>query len=181
MILLHPPRAYPDGETKSHAASDGSLHELFLFAETLGLDPADFRDHEHLPHYRVPPRLFEHALAVTAVRVREAARKELASSALTRSQIRKTRVVNLEHGVPFDVRVDRASRWGNSFRIGEHGTRPEVVELFRQQASQDPDLLDSLKHLKGKTLACNCKPKACHADVYVDLIRGAPIPQGSLF
>lgn len=187
MILVHPPKTYPDGGTRSHAASDGSLHELHLFAEILGLDrEALFVDHEKIPHYRVPPDLFDRALLLGSEDpnpgVRETAREELAARALTRQQILSTRVVNMDlPGTNFDVRIDRATRHGNPYRINEHGTREEVIEKFRRDAALDKNLLDSLKLLKGKTLGCHCKPKACHGDVYVDLIRGAPIPQESLF
>ncbi len=32
-----------------------------------------------------------------------------------------------------------------------------------------PELLESLHELKGKTLCCFCKPKACHGDVLAEL------------
>lgn len=185
MILLHRPRDYPDGETRSHASSDGSLHELHLFAVALALDRDSlFVDHEKIPHYRVPADLFDRALLLgtdeCCPTVREVAREDLAARALTRREISSTRVVNMEiEG--FDVRIDRATRHGNPYRIHEHGTREEVIEKFRGDAAHDLGLIDSLKLLKGKTLGCHCKPKACHGDVYVDLIRGAPIPQESLF
>lgn len=185
MILLHPPRAYPDGETRSHASSDGSLHELHLFAEALDLDCESlFVDHEKIPHYRIPADLFETAIVLgtedSCPAVREVCREELAARALTRREISSTRVVNMDIE-DFDVRIDRATRHANPYRIHEHGTREEVIEKFRRDAARDLALIDSLKTLKGKTLGCHCKPKACHGDVLVDLIRGTPIPQESLF
>ena len=54
-----------------------------------------------------------------------------------------TAVVNLKHdprsGAALDrrpehdgaVRIDRRTPWGNPFRIGEHGTREQVVARYR--------------------------------------------------
>lgn len=41
--------------------------------------------------------------------------------------------------------------------------------LFVQQERREW-ILDHLDELEGKVLGCFCKPKACHCDVYVELI-----------
>jgi len=41
-----------------------------------------------------------------------------------------TVVVNMKTD-PYDVRIDRKSRWGNPFIIGKDGTREEVIERHR--------------------------------------------------
>jgi len=71
---------------------------------------------------------------------------------------------------PFDVRIDRTTKWGNPFRVGEHGNRPTVIEKFEQYARGRPDLISTLSELKGKRLGCHCKPLACHGDVLVRLV-----------
>jgi len=89
-----------------------------------------------------------------------------------------TRLINM-HGLKPEQRrgvvpIDRRSPWGNPFRIGEHGTREEVVAAYRAYILNRPDLLARLPGLKGKTLGCWCVPEACHGHVLLDLIRALP-------
>ncbi|MBL4952033.1 DUF1273 family protein [Neobacillus sp. YIM B02564] len=79
---------------------------------------------------------------------------------------------------PFDVYIGRGrgSKWGNPFSHKEGttakyktNTREEAVEKFREWFLTQPDLVKALPELKGKVLACWCKPKACHGDVLLDL------------
>ena len=72
----------------------------------------------------------------------------------------------LERGI---VRVDRATKWGNPFRLARHGSRIEVVEryrrdLWRRIRAGEVDL-DELATLDGRDLACWCAPLPCHAEV----------------
>ena len=67
------------------------------------------------------------------------------------------------------VRVDRATKWGNPFRIGRHGSRIEVIEryrrdLWRRIRAGEVDL-DELAALDGRDLACWCAPSPCHGEV----------------
>ena len=56
-----------------------------------------------------------------------------------------TTVVNLndyveEQGNGFLVRIDRMTKWGNPFRIGQDGDRAAVIEKYRQVAlEKDPE------------------------------------------
>lgn len=90
--------------------------------------------------------------------------------------MRKTTVVNMRHE-KCDVRIDRKTKWGNPFKIGEYGDREEVVRKYRiwikQLLKLKPGFEKDLLALKGKRLGCWCKPKACHGDVLVELIEGA--------
>ena len=67
------------------------------------------------------------------------------------------------------VRIDRQTKWGNPFGIGPHGTRAQVIELYRlhlaQQIRTGQVSLEDLAALDGKTLACWCAPRPCHGDV----------------
>jgi Domain of unknown function (DUF4326) len=65
----------------------------------------------------------------------------------------------------FDVRIDRTTKWGNPFRIGEHGTREEVIAKYEEYLLATPRLLRMLPELKGKRLGCWCAPNPCHGDV----------------
>jgi hypothetical protein len=64
------------------------------------------------------------------------------------------------------VAIDRGTKWGNPFVLGEDGDRAVVIELYQAHyLSQKPSLwrdLDSL--LDGKVLGCWCYPEACHGE-----------------
>lgn len=82
----------------------------------------------------------------------------------------KTRIVNIRKE-PYDIYIGRGSPWGNPFKIGEHGTRKEVIAKYKEWILTQKDLLRSLSGLEGKCLGCFCKPKACHGDILIKLIR----------
>lgn len=67
------------------------------------------------------------------------------------------------------VYVGRPSKWGNPYLIGSHGNREECVDKFRDYIKGNPALLKALGELKGKNLVCWCAPKACHADVLLEM------------
>jgi hypothetical protein len=96
---------------------------------------------------------------------------------------------------PDTVKVDRSTRWGNPYAIippkawdrwrvegpglgahpasglcgNEEGARLLAVRLFRQWFDRSARSED-LAQLRGKNLACWCKPGApCHADVLLEL------------
>ena len=72
---------------------------------------------------------------------------------------------------PHDVYIGRPSKWGNPFTIGRDGTREEVIDKYRDYILQNFDLYDALPELRGKVLGCWCKPKPCHGDVLIELLR----------
>lgn len=69
------------------------------------------------------------------------------------------------------IYVGRPSKWGNPFIIDFDGetTREQAIEAYREWIKTQPELLNSLHELKGKDLVCWCAPKACHADVLMEL------------
>ena len=67
------------------------------------------------------------------------------------------------------VRVDRATKWGNPFRMTDGLSRAEVIRAFRDLVQTQGDLLAALPELRGKDLACWCAPLPCHADVLLEL------------
>jgi len=73
------------------------------------------------------------------------------------------------HVVNGTVLIDRRTKWGNPFRIGEDGTRDEVIARYREylwQHIQAGDVsLEELAELHGCWLACWCEPLPCHGDV----------------
>lgn len=81
----------------------------------------------------------------------------------------KTVVVNLRHE-PFDVLIDRRTKFGNPFRITDTCSREQAIEKFRNWAPTQAWLMEAIEELRGKRLACWCKPLPCHGDVYVELL-----------
>jgi hypothetical protein len=75
-----------------------------------------------------------------------------------------TRVVNIRRE-ECDVYIGRGSRWGNPYRIGRDGNREDVIRMYTVYLRQKPELLRSLRRLRGKRLGCFCAPLECHGDV----------------
>lgn len=80
----------------------------------------------------------------------------------------------------FDVYIGRPSKWGNPFtHIADRKTkaefivssREEAISKYREWILTQPNLLNDLHELKDKTLGCWCKPKSCHGDVLLELIK----------
>ena len=75
------------------------------------------------------------------------------------------------------VNVARPSKWGNPYRVGECGcngipyTARVAVELFKHYTVAADELAELAKQeLRGKNLACWCKPgQPCHADTLLKL------------
>jgi uncharacterized protein DUF4326 len=66
--------------------------------------------------------------------------------------------------------VGRPTILGNPFKIGEDGTREEVIAkyetYFRERISKDERFRVAVEKLRGREiLVCWCAPKPCHADV----------------
>ena len=86
------------------------------------------------------------------------------------------------------VKVGRSTRWGNPWPIGKWGPllryAPDAegaVGLFRQMLT-DPQMRAAagwptdLSRLRGKNLACWCKPgEPCHADVLLEFANTDPV------
>lgn len=64
-----------------------------------------------------------------------------------------------------DVYIGRGSKWGNPFVIHVDGTRSEVIQKYKEWILTQPQLIASLKEIKGKRLGCFCTPKPCHGDI----------------
>ncbi len=98
------------------------------------------------------------------------------------------------------VKVDRTTNFGNPFIVGEDGTAAECVYWLillhagwfnvsqkaaccdRQRYYQSVIKLEAdagYPTLRGKNLACWCKPgKPCHADVLLDMANRPALPLG---
>ena len=87
------------------------------------------------------------------------------------------RVINLktEDG-RHAVLIDRTTRWGNPFVIGPDGDRDEVCDKYAEwvETSPAPDarwIRDHIAELRGRDLACHCKPMRCHGDFLLALAK----------
>lgn len=68
------------------------------------------------------------------------------------------------------VYVGRPTKWGNPFRPGPDLTRTRMIAKYRAYLRRKPELMKALPELRGKNLACWCKPgDPCHADVLLKL------------
>jgi len=72
----------------------------------------------------------------------------------------------------------KRSKWYNPFKFDKpgkkrDGTREEVVKKYREYITNNPELLADLHELKGKKLACWCKPLECHGDILKELVQEA--------
>jgi len=69
------------------------------------------------------------------------------------------------------VYVGRGTPYGNPYRIGRHGTRKEVINLFKLKTLPFIDVSD----LKGCDIVCHCAPKACHGKSILRKANADPI------
>lgn len=84
------------------------------------------------------------------------------------------------------VKVDRSTPWGNPFAVGVDGDAARSVELYRMmlagyyciscktefdaQKAAVEHARRNIRKLRGKNLACWCRPgKPCHADVLLEI------------
>lgn len=82
----------------------------------------------------------------------------------------KTRVVHCKKS-EYDVYIGRPSIWGNPFKIGRDGEKADRLRKYREWITSQPELLERAKReLRGRTIACWCKPEACHGDILAEII-----------
>jgi uncharacterized protein DUF4326 len=77
------------------------------------------------------------------------------------------------NGLPI-VYVGRPTKWGNPYRIGVDGNREQVLQKYREYLMANPGIFeDARNELRGKNLACWCKPgEDCHADILLEIANG---------
>lgn len=68
------------------------------------------------------------------------------------------------------VYVGRPSKFGNPFVLRNEEERTAVIEKYRSWIIRQPLLIQAAKkELRGKNLVCWCSPRACHADVLIEI------------
>jgi len=75
--------------------------------------------------------------------------------------------------------IDRDTPFGNPFKLkkdgGEYtreGSIEEYREWFKNKIQSDEEFREQVEELRGETLGCWCRPKACHGDVILEYLRG---------
>lgn len=63
------------------------------------------------------------------------------------------------------------NKWKNPFKLKDHNI-DESLRLYEEHILSREDLVRDLPQLRGKTLACWCKPAPCHGDVLLRLANG---------
>lgn len=77
------------------------------------------------------------------------------------------------NGLPA-VKVDRTTRWGNPWTADAFDD-PAAEFKASIGTSMVPSAGEIMHHLRGKNLACWCKPSAkCHADVLLEIANHGP-------
>jgi hypothetical protein len=67
------------------------------------------------------------------------------------------------------VCVHRPSKWGNPFKVVDHG-RDRAIAKYRRWLTKGEGRQLPIDELRGKNLACFCRlDEACHADVLLEL------------
>lgn len=88
-----------------------------------------------------------------------------------------TKVINIKSGEYYDQYIGRAGHgfdgyYGNPFRLSPHDTKGSTLipykEYFEHRITTDPVFKQRILKLKDKTLACFCKPDACHGDIIAE-------------
>lgn len=85
-----------------------------------------------------------------------------------------TEIVNVRDAEDWDVYIGREGQgetgyFGNPFKVGAKYTRSESLAYFEdylyQRVISDEEFKMRLEELRGKRLACFCKPLPCHGDI----------------
>jgi hypothetical protein len=59
--------------------------------------------------------------------------------------------------------------------LSDHGTQTDLFPIYKKLEKQRAEILRRLPELRGKDLACWCKPgEPCHADVLIELANKEP-------
>lgn len=84
----------------------------------------------------------------------------------------KTKIVN-KYKEAFDVYIGRGSLFGNPFPIKNGQSRSNVIAMYKvwfYRQLKNIRFRVEVEKLKGKTLACFCKPLSCHGDIIVEYL-----------
>jgi uracil-DNA glycosylase family 4 len=156
------------------------LHPLGLKPISRRLLGATQRDYAEViapAERRLALAYIKRAIAARACPACEGTGKVPTYSKLSRQQLARLVV---RRSSPHDVYIGRPSKWGNPFKIGQDGTRDEVIQKFRTYLYADQVLREQCREeLNGKVLACHCAPLACHGAVLAEIANGKLLKSSS--
>lgn len=98
-------------------------------------------------------------------------------------------VTNRKLDPDYDQYIGRGTPFGNPFKPDFQTGRIACIDKhrgwFMERLGTDPLFLAQVLGLRGKRLACSCKPSACHGDViaeFVNMVEAAatPLPTGTV-
>src|SRR6266511_5452317 len=95
---------------------------------------------------------------------------DMATSSPRRVQLRRTRGWRKPPGA---VVISRPGKWGNPYRVSEHGLAGALAR-YRRHLREHPELVEAARReLAGRTLACWCPPeRPCHGDILLEVVDG---------
>ena len=64
------------------------------------------------------------------------------------------------------------SPFANPFKIGQDGSRADVLAKYSQWLASQPELIQQARALKGKVLVCWCAPEDCHGHILAKIAEG---------
>lgn len=68
------------------------------------------------------------------------------------------------------VYVGRPTKFGNPFKVEKPSDRGQAVLKFKEWIYTQPQLIEAIqRELRGKDLVCWCAPRACHADILLEI------------
>jgi len=79
-----------------------------------------------------------------------------------------TKVINIKTYEGDYILIDRKTQWGNPFKYGD---REENIREYEEWIRGNKRLMLDLPKLEGEVLGCWCKPKKCHGDILVKLLK----------
>lgn len=92
-----------------------------------------------------------------------------------RVQLRRTKGWRMP---PNTVKVDRSTKWGNPYPVGNGRTPEQAVAAFEDHFDNSPGLREAAyRELRGKNIGCWCGlDQPCHGDVLLELANKDPRP-----
>lgn len=77
-------------------------------------------------------------------------------------------IVNVNKAEDWDVYIGRPSIYGNPYPVAKYGREEALSRFdayFTMRVLTDEDFRARIQELRGKRLACFCKPLSCHGDI----------------
>ncbi len=89
-----------------------------------------------------------------------------------------TRVVHINKE-PYDILIDRGTKWGNPYSHKNNTTakfkvKTRVEAILMYEKWLDIQILEGkldIEELRNKVLGCWCKPLSCHGDILVNKLK----------